>query len=747
MFELLFKYSRATFERSDLVFASGWPVWLLVALIVAAALAVGVTLARRRAGFALPKLFTLGVLQTLLIAALLVLAWRPALVTQTLRPQENSVAVLLDTSASMLYGDGTHSRLQEAVDAMSARALPDLKSSFNVSLFSFAGDLIELPSLEQVPAPGPVTHIGDALLSVLRGAQSGAIAAVVLVSDGADNSPDFDAAKIAEIASFGVPVHTVGVGAESDPKDLELEDVQVAPVGLPGSTVSAQVSIRHSGASLAQLRVYDGDAILASQAIQLPNTTGITTRWVELEVGKPGVRDLKFALDALPGETNVINNVQMRPMEVPEQRRHILYIEGEPRWEYKFIRRTIEDDSPIRVASLLKTTPNKFYRQGIESADELKDGFPADETTLFKYDALMIGSFEAAALSPEQQDMIREFVGRRGGTLLMMGGRRGLADGGWGPTSVAEVLPTQLPLVEAPTFERNPAKAKLTALGKTSPITRLETDDAKNAKSWSEMPELADFEHLGELKPGAEVLLEADFAGRTEPLLVHQRYGLGNAYILATGGTWRWQMLLPHEDQRHEIFWRQLLQAIATSSPQHVTLTSKQVFYGDESTVTLRAEVRDKTFKPAADAKVNLDVMDGLGARSTLSMTPVAGERGVYQATYETAHPGMFRFAAAASVGDESLGLAQLAVRREDGVAEHYHTQQNRALLERIAAATRGSYFTVADIGKLPEAVKFSDAGTVERQVLDLWSMPIIFLGLLILKSAEWLLRLYWGRL
>jgi uncharacterized membrane protein len=747
LFELLFKYSRATFERSDLVFASGWPVWLLVALIVAAAVAVGVTLARRRAGFATPKLVVLGALQTLLIAALLVLAWRPALVTQTLRPQENSVAVLLDTSGSMLYGDGTHSRLQEAVDALSTRALPDLKSNFNVSLFSFAGDLIELPSLEQVPAPGPVTHIGDALLSVLRGAQSGAIAAVVLVSDGADNSPDFDASKIAEIASFGVPVHTVGVGAEQDPKDLELEDVQVAPVGLPGSTVSAQVSIRHSGSSLAQLKVYDGDAILASQAIQLPSTTGVTTRWIDLEVGKPGVRDLKFALEPLPGETNVINNVQMRPMEVPEQRRHILYIEGEPRWEYKFIRRALEDDSPIRVASLLKTTPNKFYRQGIESADELKDGFPADETTLFKYDALMIGSFEAAALSPEQQDMIREFVGRRGGTLLMMGGRRGLADGGWGPTSVAEVLPAQLPQIEGPTFERNPAKAKLTALGKTSPITRLETDDAKNAKSWSEMPELADFQHLGELKPGAEVLLEADFAGHTEPLLVHQRYGLGNAYILATGGTWRWQMLLPHEDQRHEIFWRQLLQAIATSSQQPVTLTSKKVFYGDESTVTLRAEVRDKTFKPAGDAKVSLEVTDGLGAHSTLEMTPVAGERGVYQATYETAHPGMFRFAAAASVGDQSLGSAQFAVRREDGVAEHYHTQQNRALLERIAAATGGNYFTVADLGKLSEAVKFSDAGTVERQVLDLWSMPIIFLALLLVKSAEWLLRLYWGRL
>jgi uncharacterized membrane protein len=750
LFELMFKYSRATFERSEFVFASGWPIWILVALIAAAAVVVGVSLVRRKLGLSVLQLLAFGAIQTLLIGALLTLAWRPSLVTQTLRPQENSVAVLVDTSGSMLYGDGERSRLQEAIDGVSASALPALESNFDVNLFSFAGDVLEMPSLEQVPAPGPVTHIGDALLSVLRGAQSGAIAAVVLVSDGADNSTDFDAADIAEIASFGVPVHTVGVGAETIPQDLELEDVQVAPVGLPGSTVSAQVSIRHSGASLAQLKVYDGDAILASEQIQLPSSTGVTTRWVDIDVGKAGVRDLKFALDALPGETNTINNARLRPMEVPEQRRHILYIEGEPRWEYKFIRRSLEEGFAVRVASLLKTTPNKFYRQGVESPDELTDGFPADELELFAYDALMIGSFEAAALTPEQHDMIREFVSRRGGSLMMMGGRRGLADGGWGVTSVAEALPVQLPMLDGPSFERNPAKAILAAAGRTSALTRLDADETANAKSWTELPELADFQHIGgveALKPGAEVLLEAQINGRNEPLLVHERYGLGNSYILATGGTWRWQMQLPHEDQRHETFWRQLLQALATSAPQAVTLTSKQVFYGDESEVTLRAEVRDKKFEPAGGAVVSLSVSDGMGPPTTLEMTPVAGERGAYQATYETTHTGIFRFEATAKVDEEDLGNARFAVRREDGVVEHYHTQQNRALLERIASATAGKYFTLADVADLPEAVSFSDAGSVERTVLDLWNMPIIFLALLLLKGGEWLLRLYWGRL
>jgi hypothetical protein len=156
LFELLFKYSRATFERAEMVFASGWPIWLLLTLIVVAGIGVSLSLWQRRPGLGAWRAVALGSLQTALLAALLVLAWRPALVTQTLRPQENSVALLLDTSGSMLYGDRATSRLQQAVDGLGAEALPRLQDSFDVNLFSFAGELLELPALDQVPAPGPV---------------------------------------------------------------------------------------------------------------------------------------------------------------------------------------------------------------------------------------------------------------------------------------------------------------------------------------------------------------------------------------------------------------------------------------------------------------------------------------------------------------------------------------------------------------------------------------------------------------
>jgi len=751
LFELLFKYSRATFDRSEFVFASGWPLWLYAVLVVAGALALGATLVMYRRGLGPAKLTAVGALQVGLWAVALFMLWQPALITQTLRPQENSVAVLLDASASMAYGDQRTTRLATAVDAIESEIIPALEDSLNVDVYTFDTTPERAVNLDAVAADGTVTQIGASLLDVLRGANAGGLAAVVLVSDGVDNSQNFDAATIAEIAGYGVPVHTVGIGREVLDEDIELEDVVIAAEGPAGSTAGAQVSIRHGGGGgIAELKVYDGEAILASETLTLPDRPGVLTRQVDLDIGKAGMRDLRFTVDALPGERNVLNNTQLRPVEVPELRRSILYIEGEPRWEYKFMRRALSRDSPLRLASMLRTTPNKHYRQGIASPDELLDGFPIDEETLFEYDALIVGSYEAAALSESQHDMIREFVSRRGGSLLMLGGRRGLADGGWGLTSVAEILPVELPEIDAPSFVRTPVRAVLTDAGERALMTRFEADDAANRAAWDSLPELADFQYVGAVKPAADVLLSAEVAnGDLQPLLVHQRYGLGNVFVLATGGTWRWQMQMPYEDEHHEIFWRQMLQALVTGAAQRITLSTDRAFYADQQTVQLRTELRDAAFEPDTTSEVTVRAIHASGSEETVTMIPEPGQPGVYTASYEAPVPGIYRFEATAvdTDGEPVASSARVAVRREDGVAEHFHLQQDRAALERIAAATGGRYFEVDELDGLAEAISFSDAGVVERQLLALWNMPIFFLLLAALKAGEWLLRLRWGRL
>ena len=176
-------------------------------------------------------------------------------------------------------------------------------------------------------------------------------------------------------------------------------------------------------------------------------------------------------------------------------------------------------------------------------------------------------------------------------------------------------------------------------------------------------------------------------------------------------------------------------------------LSSDRVFYGDRSSVTLRAEVRDKAFQPADAAVVAVAIDTGAGERATLPMSAVPGQPGRYEVSYDAAGPGIYRFEATAELDGTALGSSRVAVRHADGVAEHFNVQQNRPLLERLSAATGGRYFALDEAAAIPEAVQFSEAGVVERRLLDLWNMPINFLLLLLFKGGEWLLRLRWGRL
>ncbi len=120
---------------------------------------------------------------------------------------------------------------------------------------------------------------------------------------------------------------------------------------------------------------------------------------------------------------------------------------------------------------------------------------------------------------------------------------------------------------------------------------------------------------------------------------------------------------------------------------------------------------------------------------------------GRYSAMLSADAPGLYRLDMTARQGKAQVGAATTHLRRNDGVAENFEDYQHRAMLERIAADTGGKYWTAADLTDLPEAIRYSKAGMIERETIDLWNMPAVFLLLLLLKAAEWLLRRRWGRL
>jgi uncharacterized membrane protein len=746
VFERLFTHPLWAYRTGTFAFASAWPIGLLITSILLGAVLVAWSLWRRRAlGWQL--LLPVGVLQTALLALVLSLLWRPVLNVERVRDRQNELAIAIDASASMAYGDTGQSRLQEVATALQNETLQRLEKTYAVRLFGFAQTTTPLDSLNAMPPPGRQTRIGDALTQVLQSAGSAPLAGVILFSDGAENGDSLSEERLAEIASYGVPVHAVGVGPKQMLDDLELERVEVAASAPAGSTIDAQIGIRHHGASQARLRVYDRDNLVAARDVKLRPEASSTQLSLDLPAGQAGIHELRFMLEPLQGERNVINNARVRVVNVPATRRNILYVEGEPRWEYKFVRRAVDKDRALRVASIVRTTPNKNYRQGVNSPGELASGFPEHAADLFAYEAIIIGSYEAAGLRAEQHRLLKEFVDRRGGTVLMLAGRYGLSAGGWQNAALAQTLPIHLSARQAPQFVQRPAQAQLTIYGAESPIPRFDPDPRKNLERWKNLPQLADYQALGRLKPGAVVLLEANGEQGRAPLLVWQHYGRGATYVLATASTLRWQMRMPSEDASHEMFWRQLLHAISSTAPARVTVSSERSVYDDERTVRLEAEVRDERFEPINDAAVELHVAPERDAAFTHVMQPSGQGDGRYTATLDAASTGLYRIEMTARAGNREVGSAVTQVLRNDGVAEHFATYQHRALLERIANVTGGRYWTLGELDGLASAIPYSKAGISERQTLDLWNLPIVFLTLLMLKLGEWLLRLRWGRL
>jgi uncharacterized membrane protein len=643
--------------------------------------------------------------------------------------------------------DGGATRESQAVAALQAGVMEKLQRNFQTRLYRFDSSLTRISQPAQLgPPTASATHIGASLEQLLTQSEGLPLGAVVLLSDGGDNSGGVERDVIESLRNHRIPVYTVGFGEEKASRDVEVEDVVVASRALSGSRLSATVKLQQHGYAGARstLSVRDGAQVLSTRDIALAADGTVQTENVLFNVGPAGAKTLSFAVAPVAGEANRSNNALTRLVNVEQEPRRVLYFEGEPRWEYKFIRRAAEDDHMLQLVSMLRTTENKIYRQGVGTPQELAEGFPTRAQDLFEYQALIIGSVDAGYFSPTQQQLIRDFVDRRGGGLLLLGGRQSLADGVWGGSEVAPALPVVLPDGKE-TFHRDPATVSLTAAGVDSVITRLVDDSTTNIERWKKLPYLMDYQDPGRPKPGATVLAEMRGGEREMPLLVTENYGRGRTAVLATGGTWRWQMSLPLGDPSHDLFWQQLLRWLVSGTQGRVIASVPKVTLLDDGRVEIAADVRDKDYHPAADARVTGRVIGPGGLAAALELNPVPNSPGHFQAAWAASAPGLYVAELTAKRGAEDIGNDVVTFQRLDGIAENFHTEQNRALLETLASSTGGRYLRPAELAGLPGEIPYSQAGITVQQIKELWNMPMAFLLILALRAGEWLLRRKWG--
>ncbi len=750
MFKFLFKYPLSTFSRGHFVLLAAWPAWALWLSIAAISAALALILrAKRPAGDVSSRPLRaagLWLLQSMLAALVLVLLWQPALTTSELKPQQDIIVFLVDDSRSMTLAERGTTRQAQAIDALRGGVLAAVGKRFQTRLYRFDSHIARIADLKELHTTAPATRIGDSLMQLAAETQELPVGAIVLLTDGADNAGGIDAETIAALRSRHIPVHTVGFGADHASRDVELDDAVIAPRALADSRMAAVIRFHQYGygGQRSKIVVRDGASVLASRDVTLAPDGAAQSDTILFNVGAAGAKALQISIEPLAGEESAANNVVSRIVNVESDKRRVLYLEGEPRWEYKFVRRAEEDDRIVQLVSMLRTTENKIYRQGIQAPKELADGFPTRAENLFAYQALVIGSVEATYFTPAQRELIREFVDRRGGGLLLLGGRFSLADGGWGVSNLADLLPVVLPDAKG-TFHVDPATVELASAGVDNYVTRLVDDAAANAKRWKSLPYLMDFQDPGVPKPGATVLAEMAAGGKTMPMLITENFGHGRTAVLATSGTWRWQMNLPVGDSSFTLFWQQLLRWLVTGSPGHVAASVPSQVLLDDGRVALSVEVRGDDYQPAADARVEAHVLGPDGVSANIELTPVADAPGNFQADWTAEKSGSYLTEVVARRGDQLLGRDVLTFQRMDGVAENFHSGQNRELLTRLASQTGGKYWRPQDLSDLPDEIAFSEAGVTTRDTRELWNMPIFLLAIVLLRSTEWLLRRKWG--
>ena len=752
----LFGHEQAVFTNGRFGFDVRPGPLLLVLIVLLAAVFVYFIYLRPRVRLSKRTTATLIALRVALLTILVTLLLRPVVVVSSVIPRSSYVAILVDDSVSMKLRDmpDGNTRIDTVKQSLLANGtnsfLNRLDAKFKTSLYGFAGALSRLKGANDLFAEGRTSDLAGALDETIKRSSGMPLSAVVLATDGASNVPRDFAATLRELRARDIPVFTVGVGNTARPMDAELTRINMPRRVLVGSRVNIETYVGLSSYQATKVLIAvreDGRAIKTEET----NLRGNDTQAVNLEITPttPGIHRYTVEITPLDDELTVENNKQDALVEVISGPLRLLHVEGEPRWELGKIRESLAlNEKNIVLVSLQRTGENKFYRQGIASQNELATGFPLTEEELFAYDGLVIGSVEAGFFTADQLRSIEAFVARRGGGLLAIGGRLAFDGGKYKGTTIDDLLPVTLtggPTDDATSFA--PVyKPLLTGAGQSHPITRLQDDRGANQKAWNELPPISVSQVLANVKPGASVLLEArrveGSGSQTAPLLVQQRYGRGQTLALTASDTWRWRMRMDSKNNAHETFWRQMLRYVVSGTPRQIEIGAERDVYAMDDTINIVADVRDKRFNPVSDANAIARVTKPSGTIVDVPLTfTTLNSVNTYAGQFKADELGEHRI----ELTGTSAGLGTLSAKSSVLVSdlnrEYYSAAQNSDLLKRIAAETGGKYFTPAEAESLLDDLVYRQTPYSERVTKDLWDMPVNFMLIVGLLSAEWFLR------
>lgn len=683
-------------------------------------------------------------LRLLSFGLLLLVLMEPVLRRQEPVPRESFLAHLVDTSESMGIADlDGASRLDAVRSALaSATKRRALDGAFRPLHYAFDERLQVSTDTQALLPRKNATDLAGALTG-LQGQVGGLpLAGVVLYSDGNPSVGGDRDAVLAAAARLQLPIYAIGSAPREPAPDFWIDrvihpDEVVASVGarltvLVGAHAMAgravELALSENGREIQRQRLQPAAAeqILQAQFALHPSSSGMVNYQLRL---------IGSAADAYPW-----NDDRDFSLRVRKERRRLLYVEGSPRYEYRFLRAAFEADERFQLSAMVFVdNQSAVYRQGLAEKSELQNGFPQTEEELFAYNAVVIGDVPASRFSPRQMELLRDFVRLRGGGLLLLAGSHSFASGGYAATPLADVLPFAL---DATTALYDPCRVVPTAEGLTRGL--FGPRDTPAAAPWMTLPPLMELYPLGGLKPGAIRLCEIDQDGGAArpPVVVYQRYGQGVSVVCGISATWPWKFRTPSSNTCYAAFWKELALILFEQSEGQLRLEVTPSLVSPGGEVTVRGAVLDTAFKPDPAAAVTLTLQGPDGVVRDLTPQPELQGELTFRCAFKPQAAGPYRVVARGGrdkSGQPCQRDAMFNVRIDSAEMRQVHL--NEPLLRQLAASTGGQYLPLSDYARLPGLVKPRPNALQRISERTLWDHPALFILLLGLLLAEWVLR------
>lgn len=604
---------------------------------------------------------------------------------------------------------------------------------------------------------------------VVGGADDIPVAGVVMLTDGRHNSAESENRLINRMAGVAAPVYPVLIGSEQRPKDLAFGtlDYPRQPVSQDDHPL-IRVALRTAG--------YEGQDVEISlrpeegapgevQQRTLRVTGPVTEAQFTLDAPQLGRFRYTVSTPVRAGETRDDNNARSITLSVVDDESDVLIVEGEARWEFRFLDNALRRDEQIKLQEIVFRQPfmrvlnDNFFPKKLDLPENMEQ---AADSPFAPFDVVLLGDVPESQLTPDAWKLLDRFVREEGGTLVIQAGKRHMPLG----HDKNEILTALLPVTELRTLNRSGRaeeappdergfRLTLTPDGKEETFLRFAEDTDENARIWQELPGQM-WGLLGEAKGEATVLacvlpdgakqsLETE---RENAVIVRQQAGFGQVLWIGIDGTWRWRHRVG--DQYHHRFWGQLARWGARFK---ALAKNENVAFGP---VQPSIQAGEEALFKASWARNFLQRFPQLTARGivmraddpaqtpvlTFDLTPSDTAPLDYEGRAAGLRPGDYKVKLevdSADLAGEQV-IAELQV-QEPATSELSDISANRPLLQTIAEFTQGRLLLPHELAELPQIFHGVTESTTLRQEQSLWDSWPLLLLLFGLLTSEWVLR------